>query len=60
MGMLGRNLPNLMYLDVRGNPALQTLTGWYDGRVSTNLPTQPLTILAWYSSISITSVEETK
>lgn len=60
MGMLGRNFPALEYLDVRGNPALQTVTGWYDGRASADLSAQPLTVLGRYSSITVSAVEETK
>lgn len=60
LGMLGRNFPALEYLDVRGNPALQTVTGWYDGRASADLAPQPFTVLARYSSITPSSVEETK
>jgi len=37
MGILGRNLPNVKYLDVRGNPSLSSMTGWYDGRASADL-----------------------
>ena len=60
MGLLGRNLPHVVSLDVRGNPQLSTLTGWYDGRVSADLPVQPLTVLARYTSLSEASIEETK
>jgi hypothetical protein len=34
MGMLGRNLPQVRFLDVRGNSSLNSMTGWYDGRAS--------------------------
>jgi hypothetical protein len=34
MGMLGRNLPQVRFLDVRGNTSLNSMTGWYDGRAS--------------------------
>jgi len=34
MGILGRNLPHVRYLDVRGNKDLNSMTGWYDGRAS--------------------------
>jgi hypothetical protein len=60
MGMLGRNMPQLQYLDVRGNGGLTTLTGWYDGRVSADLPAQALVVLGRYSGMSESSVEETK
>ena len=60
LGMLGRNLPLLKYLDLRGNPALNTVTGFYDGRASADLPVQALTVLARYSSLTENSVEETR
>jgi hypothetical protein len=60
MGLLGRNLPLVRALDLRGNPALTTLTGWYDGRVSADLNAQPLSVLGRYSGLSDASVEETK
>lgn len=61
LGVLGRNLPCLKYLDLRGNPSLNTLTGWYDGRVSADLSTaQELTVLGRYTSVTETSVEETR
>jgi hypothetical protein len=60
LGLLGRNLPNVVSLDVRGNPLLNTLTGWYDGRVSADLPAQRLVVLGRYSGLSESSVEETR
>jgi len=61
MAILGRNLPHLTSLDVRGNHQLSTLTGWYDGRASADLTTsQPLVVLARYTSITKASVDETK
>ena len=60
LGMLGRNLPAVRYLDVRGNPSLSTLTGWYDGRASADLPAQPLHVLGRFSGLSEGSVEETR
>jgi hypothetical protein len=61
LGMMGRNLPHVKYLDLRGNPSLTTLTGWYDGRVSADLPgAQPLTVLGRYSGLSEANVEETR
>ena len=61
MGMLGRNLPQIQYLDVRGNSSLTTLTGWYDGRVSADLvKSQTLIVLGRYSGLSEASVEETR
>ena len=58
--MLGRNLPLLKYLDLRGNPALNTVTGFYDGRASADLPVQALTVLGRYTSLTENSVEETR
>jgi hypothetical protein len=61
LGILGRNMPNLRALDLRGNPALNTVTGFYDGRVSANHSIDgPLVILGRYSGLSAQSVEETK
>ena len=60
LGMLGRNLPNVQYLDVRGNSYLSTLTGWYDGRASADLPAQALHVLGRFSGLSESSVEETR
>ena len=60
LGSLGRNLPNVVCLDVRGNSSLNSLTGWYDGRASADLKPQGLVVLARYSSISKSSLEETK
>ena len=60
MGMLGRNLPAVQYLDVRGNASLWTLTGWYDGRASADLPAQSLLVLGRFSGLSDASVEETR
>jgi len=60
MGFLGRNLPHVTSLDLRGNPQLYTMTGWYDGRESADLPVQPLVVLGRYSGLTEASVEETK
>jgi hypothetical protein len=60
LGMLGRNLPAVRYLDLRGNPSLTTLTGWYDGRASADLEAQPLHVLGRYSGLSEGSVEDTR
>ena len=68
MGMLGRNLPHVKYLDVRGNGSLNSMTGWYDGRASADLDTttddetataQELTVLARVTGITRASLEET-
>jgi hypothetical protein len=62
LGVLGRHLPELRALDVRGNSNLSGLTGWYDGRATIvpGVPPQPLTVLARYSGISKSSLEDTK
>jgi hypothetical protein len=61
MGIFGRHLPHIKYLDLRGNTSLNTVTGWYDGRVSADLsPSQELTILGRYTSLTESSIEETK
>jgi hypothetical protein len=60
LGILGRNLPNIRFLDLRGNPNLNTVTGWYDGRASADLPAQPLTVLGRYTSLTEAGVEETR
>ena len=60
LGSLGRNLPNVVCLDLRGNSSLNSLTGWYDGRASAGLKPQGLVVLARYSGVSKSSLEETK
>jgi hypothetical protein len=60
LGILGRNLPNIRYLDVRGNPAVSTVTGWYDGRASADLPAQALLVIGRYSGLQDSSVEDTR
>lgn len=62
MGNLGRHLPELRALDVRGNSNLASLTGWYDGRATLvpKPPARPLFVLARYSGISKSSIEDTK
>lgn len=62
LGYMGRHLPRLQYLDVRGNGNLSSLTGWYDGRATIVpvVPPQPLLVLARYSGISASSLEDTK
>lgn len=64
LGVLGRHLPNVVCLDVRGNSGLNSLTGWYDGRATIHEPRmvgpQPLFVLARYSGISKANVEDTK
>ena len=62
IGYLGRHLPHLQALDVRGNSNLSSLTGWYDGRATIvpPVPNQPLLVLARYTGISKSSLEDTK
>lgn len=69
LGLMGRHLPNLRALDVRGNHSLNSMTSWYDGRATISTsntlttkvhPKQSLVVLARYSGISANSIEETK
>jgi hypothetical protein len=60
LGVLGRNMPMLQYLDLRGNSSLNTITGFYDGRTSADLPAQALTVIGRYSGLSDASIEETR
>jgi len=68
LGLMGRHLPNLRALDVRGNHQLTSLTGWYDGRATIshmlNSPQaqqhQSLLLLARYSGVNENSVKDTK
>ena len=67
LGLMGRHLPNLRALDVRGNHSLHSMTSWYDGRatISTSSgtmvhPRQSLVVLARYSGVSANGIEETK
>jgi hypothetical protein len=73
LGVLGRHLPHVITLDVRGNSALNSLTGWYDGRATIGMQDnddntskfggikpQPLFVLGRFSNISKSSVEDTK
>lgn len=62
IGNLGRHLPELKALDVRGNSNLTSLTGWYDGRATlTPKPAaRPLFVLARYSGISKSSIDDAK
>eukprot|EP00536_Pseudo-nitzschia_multiseries_P011141 jgi/Psemu1/289519/fgenesh1_pg.364_\ len=34
LGLMGRHLPNLRALDVRGNHQMNSITSWYDGRAT--------------------------
>jgi solute carrier family 6 GABA transporter-like protein 1 len=62
LGVMGRRFPHLRTLNVRGNSNLSSFTGWYDGR-ATIVPavsSQALFVLARYSNISKSSLEDTK
>lgn len=60
LGVLGRNMPVLQFLDLRGNGSLNTITGFFDGRTSADLPPVRLTVVGRYSGLSEASVEETR
>lgn len=61
IGFLGKHLTKLVCLDVRGNSSLSTLLGFFDGRhFNDNAEAQELFVLARYSNIQPSSVEETK
>mmetsp|Transcript_14938 Transcript_14938/g.41579 ORF Transcript_14938/g.41579 Transcript_14938/m.41579 type:complete len:680 (-) Transcript_14938:540-2579(-) len=75
LGLMGRHLPNLRALDVRGNHHLNSITSWYDGRATILSssssssgdtgdrrvrPKQSLVVLARYCGISQNAIEETK
>lgn len=62
LGALGRHLPLLRALDVRGNTNLVSLTGWYDGRATLAPKPDPqrLLVLARYSGVTKASLEDTK
>jgi hypothetical protein len=61
LGTLGRHLPLVHSLDLRGNALVNTVSGWYDGRASANLPlAAPLTVLGRYTGLTAASVEETR
>jgi hypothetical protein len=60
LGFLGRTLPGVTSLDIRGNTGVTSLTSWFDGRASIGAPAQELFVLARYSNLSKASLEETK
>lgn len=60
LGVLGRNMPMLQFLDLRGNGSLNTITGFFDGRTSADLPAQALTVVGRYSGLTDISIEETR
>lgn len=64
LGFMGRHMPHIRALDVRGNNQLTSLTGWYDGRATIHdqkvAPMdQSLVVLARYSGITKASYEST-
>jgi hypothetical protein len=60
LGFLGRTLPAVTSLDIRGNINVTSLTSWFDGRAATGALAQELFVLARYSNLSKASLEETK
>lgn len=60
LGYLGRSLPLVKALDIRGNNQITSLTGWFDGRVQIQADAQELFVLARYAGISKASIEETQ
>lgn len=64
LGFMGRHLPHVRAMDVRGNNLLTSMTGWYDGRATIRDGTlaplnQSLVVLARYSGITKISLENT-
>ena len=61
VGFLGKTLPKLVCLDIRGNSSVSSLTGFFDGRHFNHaVAAQELFVLARYSNVQGSSVEETK
>lgn len=60
LGYLGRSLPHVKALDIRGNNLVTSLTGWFDGRLQLQAEAQELFVLARYAGISKQSIEETQ
>ena len=62
LGVLGRHLPLILCLDLRGNSQLNSLAGWYDGRatIQPTVPPQPLFVLGRYSGISKNAIEDAR
>ena len=60
LGFLGRTLPGVTSLDIRGNINVSSLTSWFDGRAAIGALAQELVVLARYSSLTSLSLEETK
>jgi hypothetical protein len=67
LGYLGKSLPLLECLDVRGNSNLSSLTGFFDGRQlhlasagEQDHKMEDFFVLARYSNVTKTSIEETQ
>lgn len=60
LGFLGRTLPGVNALDIRGNVNVTSLTSWFDGRAAIGALAQDLFVLARYSSLTKASLDETK
>lgn len=60
LGFLGRTLPGVNSLDIRGNINVTSLTSWFDGRAAIGALAQELFVLARYSNLTKASLEETK
>lgn len=61
IGFFGKTLSNLKCLDIRGNSSMSSLTGFFDGRqLSGSVQADELFVLARYSNIQASSVEDTK
>jgi hypothetical protein len=61
VGFLGKTLPKLVCLDIRGNSSVSSLTGFFDGRHFNHAEAaQELFVLARYSNVQASSVEETR
>lgn len=60
LGFLGRMLPGVTALDIRGSMQVNSLTAWFDGRAVVGAPAQELFVLARYSNLTKGSLDETK
>jgi hypothetical protein len=60
VGFFGKTLTKLVCLDIRGNSAVSSLTGFFDGRHFGHSDSDELFVLARYSGVQAKDVEETK
>lgn len=60
VGFFGKTLTKLTCLDIRGNSAVSSLTGFFDGRHFGHCESEELFVLARYSGVQAKDVEETK